>query len=218
MTSIDPISTLASQTSKETKSPTQLGQNEFLKLMLTQLKNQDPMKPLDPSQFLGQLAQFSTVTGIENMNGSLSELSSSLRSSQILNGATLVGREVLAASTTAALPEGGQVRGGVEVPEGATGVQVSIRDSSGQLVRSFSLQPTQGLAEFAWDGATSSGASAPAGTYNLEIVASVGGENVALDSLVSSRVNSVTMNPSSNELTLNTNSGTLALSNVRRVM
>ena len=218
MSVIDPLSSLTGQTSTKAKEATQLGQNEFLKLMLAQLKNQDPMKPMDPSEFLGQLAQFSTVTGIESMNGSLTGLSDSLRSSQLLTGANLVGHEILAESSTANLAAGGTVSGAVEIPEGVNSVQVTIRDSSGQLVRAFPVDPNEGTVGFTWDGTTASGEKVPAGTYEFEIVATSGGENHSLRPLISGRVNSVTMDPVSNELTLNTNLGVLALSDVRRVM
>src|SRR6188768_3696602 len=92
----------SSQTSG-TKKKDQLGQNEFLQLMLAQLKNQDPFKAMDPSQFLGQLAQFGTVSGIQEMQGSLSTLSDSLRSSQVLGGTSLVGHYVLADASEAVL-------------------------------------------------------------------------------------------------------------------
>src|SRR5215470_13973527 len=82
----------AASTTQDAKSNQQLGQNQFLTLMLAQLKNQDPMKPQDPTQFLSQLAQFSTVTGIQNMQGSVEALAQSLRSTQVLNGTSLVGR------------------------------------------------------------------------------------------------------------------------------
>ncbi|MET0660836.1 MAG: flagellar hook capping FlgD N-terminal domain-containing protein [Steroidobacteraceae bacterium] len=73
----------------------QLGQGEFLKLMIAQLRNQDPFKAMDPTQFLGQLAQFGTVSGIQEMQSAFTTLSDSMRASQVLDGATMVGRDVL---------------------------------------------------------------------------------------------------------------------------
>src|SRR6185295_17184769 len=97
----------AGAASSGTKKSDQLGQNEFLKLILAQLKNQDPFKAMDPSQFLGQLAQFGT-------------LSDSMRSSQVLDGSTMIGREVLVASEGATLQAEGSVHGAFDVPAGAT--------------------------------------------------------------------------------------------------
>src|SRR3954462_4860426 len=117
------------------KTKDQLGQNEFMQLMLAQLKNQDPFKAMDPSQFLGQLAQFGTVTGIQEMQTAFGTLSDSMRSSQVLDGSTMVGREVLVASEGATLQAEGSIKGAFDVPDGSTGLSLNIRDANGTLVR-----------------------------------------------------------------------------------
>lgn len=218
--SVDPLSSAltSSAASSGTSGGSQsLGQNEFLKLMVAQLKNQDPTKPLDPTQFVSQLAQFSTVTSVQNMQTSMDNLVSSVRSSQVLDGSSLIGRSVLAPVDTTSFTSGGTLAGSVDVPSGTTGVQVQVQDSTGQTVRTFSVVPQTGLTDFTWDGRTDTGVAAPSGTYTLKIVGSAGGENFSLDPLLTSRVNSVTMDSSTSELALNTNNGTLALSDVRRV-
>lgn len=215
--SVDALQALLNpQAAETTKKSDQLGQNEFLKLMVAQLKNQDPFKPTDPTQFLSQLAQFSTVTGIQNMDSSVSGLAESLRSTQVLSGAALVGREILAPSTTSAFASGSAVHGAVDVPDGAVAVQVAVRDAGGQLVRTFQIAPQPGLNEFSWDGLTDRGAQAPTGTYKFEILANVGGDNVSLDPLLASRVGSVSID--TRGLVLNTGIGPVAIGDVRRVM
>src|ERR1044072_5724307 len=87
------------------KKKTELGQQDFLTLMITQLKNQDPMKPLDPSQYVGQLAQFSQVSGLAEMNKQITALSDSLRGNQVLGGANLIGRTVIAPGNAIYLSE-----------------------------------------------------------------------------------------------------------------
>jgi flagellar basal-body rod modification protein FlgD len=196
----------------------ELGQDAFLTLMLAQLRNQDPLKPLEPSEFLGQLAQFSSVTGIQGMRESVSELAGSLRSSQVLEGATLVGRNVLAAGGSGRLESSGGIAGAVTTPEGATRIDIAIRDAAGALVRQFSVTPQGGMTSFNWDGLDSRGGRAPAGTYRLEAAASVGGRSESLQMLLQRRVDSVTIDPSGGGLSLNTSSGSLALGDVRRVM
>jgi flagellar basal-body rod modification protein FlgD len=196
----------------------QLGQGQFLELMIAQLKNQDPFKAMDPSQFLGQLAQFGTVTGIQEMQGAFATLSESLRSSQVLGGSTMVGREVLVATDTAALGEQGSIQGALDVPAGATALELNVRDASGQLVRRMTLPVTEGLSNFSWDGVADNGARAVAGRYTFEAVASSGGKNASLQTLLADRVTSVTID-AGNGLTLNTRAlGAHALSDVRRVM
>ena len=100
------------------KKKDQLGQAEFLELMIAQLKNQDPFKAMDPSQFLGQLAQFGTVSGIQEMQAAFGTLSDAMRSSQVLDGSAMIGREVLVASEDVTLQAEGAVRGALDVPTG----------------------------------------------------------------------------------------------------
>ncbi len=195
----------------------QLGSDSFLKLMLTQLKNQDPMSPQDPTAFLGQLAQLSTVQGIQSMQTDISSLTSALRSSQVLDGTMLVGHSVLAANETAQLADAGGVSGQVTVPKNANSVQLVISDASGQTVRTVPMSTTAGTGTFNWDGTTMLGTRAPAGSYTLKVVASVGGVSQQLETQVNSRVNSVTIDPTNSSLTLNTDIGPVALSNVRSV-
>jgi flagellar basal-body rod modification protein FlgD len=196
----------------------QLGQGQFLELMVAQLRNQDPFKSMDPSQFLGQLAQFGTVTGIQDMQSSITTLSEALRSSQVLGGSNMVGRDVLLAAKQTALGEVGSVAGAVDIPTGASSVELNVRDATGQLVRHFQLPTSEGLNDFNWDGLADDGARAPVGRYTLEAIANVGGQNTSLQTLLTDRVNSVTIDANQG-LTLNTRAlGSHALSEVRRVM
>jgi flagellar basal-body rod modification protein FlgD len=203
---------------QDAKSNQQLGQNEFLKLMLAQMKNQDPMKPTDPTTFLSQLAQFTQVTGIQNMQTSMADLASSLRSTQVLSGTSLVGHDVLAPATKDTIAAGEVVHGAVDAPDGASTLQITVKDSSGALVRSFTVPATSGLNEFTWDGLNGAGTPAPAGEYTFGVSASVAGKAQALDPLLSSKVASVTIDPKTGSLTLNTSTGAVAIGDVRRVL
>src|SRR5512134_2899189 len=99
---------------------TELDQEDFLKLMITQLKNQDPMKPLDPSQYVGQLAQFSSVAGLKEVNTAIANLTNSLRGNQVLDGAGMIGRTVIAQGNDVYLDAPAEDRpgiaGAIEVP------------------------------------------------------------------------------------------------------
>ncbi|MFO7306010.1 MAG: flagellar hook capping FlgD N-terminal domain-containing protein [Gammaproteobacteria bacterium] len=196
----------------------QLGQKEFLQLMIAQLKNQDPFKAMDPSQFLGQLAQFGTVSGIQEMQNALAALSAALRSSQVLDGAALIGREVLVASDEVMLATEDPVRCVIDVPENATSVSIQISDASGQLVRRITVSNVAGLTEIEWDGVSDAGTRAPPGKYSFEAVANVGGASTSLEILMASRVSSVTVD-AGRGLILNTSTlGSRSLGDVRRVM
>ena len=203
---------------------TELNQEDFLTLMITQLKHQDPFKPMDPSQYVGQLAQFSSVSGLADMKKSLTALTDSLRGNQVLDGSALIGRTVMATGNGVYLPPAveGQDRGPqglVDVPAGTTTVQLVVKDASGALVRTQALDNTRGLQPFAWDGTKDGGAPADEGRYRIEVIASVGGKNVSLETSVATLVNSVAIDPVSNSLVLETHPlGDLAMSDVKRVL
>ncbi|MCP5328007.1 MAG: flagellar hook assembly protein FlgD [Sinobacteraceae bacterium] len=213
-TAADPLSAVSANGT----SRAELGQDAFLTLMLAQLRNQDPLKPLEPQEFLGQLAQFSSVTGIQGMRDSVTELAGSLRSSQLLEGATLVGREVLASSDSVELGAEGGVSGMVSTPEGSSRIDVRIRDASGALVRQISLEPQAGMSSFNWDGLDARGVRVPSGSYYVEATAQIGNYSETTETLLQQRVDSVTFDAAGGGLTLNTTAGSLALGAVRRVM
>jgi len=145
-----------------------LGQGDFLTLMTTQLKNQDPFKPLDSGAFLGQLAQFGTVSGLAGLQTSFDSLKTSLISNQTLQAASLVGRSALVDSSTMAINEGQAVGGAVELPASTSALNITVRDSTGQVVRTIPTgSHAEGQAQFVWDGKTDSGADAPADTYTF---------------------------------------------------
>jgi flagellar basal-body rod modification protein FlgD len=197
-----------------------LGGTDFLTLMLAQLKNQDPTSPVDSNTFLTQLAQLSEVQGITQLNTSFSSLSNSLLSSQALQASSLLGHRALVASPTATLTSaGGTLSGAVSVPQTSSQVVLNITNSAGVLVQTLNLgaQPA-GLANFSWNGQTSSGSQAPAGTYTLTAqVAGVGG-GTAVTTLVNGTVDSVTMGTGTSGLTLNiAGLGSVPFSSVQQI-
>jgi len=221
----DPEAAAARRVANEANAKkTELNQEDFLTLMITQLKNQDPFKPMDPAQYVGQLAQFSSVSGLADMNKQISSLTDSLRGNQVLDGAGLIGRTVVAAGNTIYLPEAveGEVRGPqglINVPAGATAVQLVVKDASGALVKTQALDSSRGAQAFAWDGSTDSGAAAHGGSYRIEVIASVGGQNISLRTSVAAHVSSVALDPATGSLILDTDSlGELAMSDVERVL
>jgi flagellar basal-body rod modification protein FlgD len=206
------------KTSSSTKS-NDLDQNAFLKLMIAQLKNQDPTKPQDPSEFMSQLAQFSQVTSTQNMEKSIQSLTDSMRSTQVLNGTSLVGHDILSVADTDTIEAGGTVTGAIDAPKGTTAVKIVVKDAAGTEVRSFNLKDVAtGLNNFTWDGKTNTGVAAPAGQYTFSTVATANGETGALDTMLVSKVSSVTIDPSTAALTLNTTAGSVSLADVRRVL
>ncbi len=151
-----------------TPKKSELGQKDFMTLMMTQLKNQDPFKPLDSGAFLGQLAQFGTVSGLAGLQTSFDTLKTSLLSNQALQAAGLVGRSALVEASTMAVGSGQPVAGAVDLPDSTSSLTVTVRDSTGQVVRTLPLGANaKGEAPFVWDGMTDTGDIAPAGTYTF---------------------------------------------------
>jgi flagellar basal-body rod modification protein FlgD len=221
----DPKAAAAAQAANAAnKKKTELDQGDFLTLMISQLKNQDPFKPLDPSQYVGQLAQFSSVSGLADMNKNITALTDSLRGNQVLDGSSLIGHTIVAAGDTVHLSAANGVdargaRGLIDVPAGASSVQLVVKDSSGAQVKTLALDPSRGTHAFNWDGTTDGGANAAAGAYKIDVVARVGDQNVSLRTSVAARVSSVALDPSSGALMLDTDSlGELAMSDVERVL
>lgn len=181
----------------------ELGQEDFLNLMVTQLRNQDPFKPMESGDFLGQLAQFGTVSGIDSLDASFEKLSRSLTSNQALQAATLLDREVLVATDTGALVEGREFTGAVELPFGADRVNVGIYDPTGRLVRSLELgkQP-EGLVKFSWDGRSEEGEALPAGLYAVRAESTLGTVTQGVEALVAAPVRSVTLGGAAEPLSI----------------
>jgi flagellar basal-body rod modification protein FlgD len=196
-----------------------LNVSDFLTLMTTQLKNQDPFKPLDGTEMVAQLAQFGTVSGVQQMNATLGTLSDSLRASQALSGATMVGHEIIAQSGNASFDGTNAIVGGVDVPSGASSATLTISDASGQVVRHVTVPTAAGQQVFKWDGKNDAGTLVGAGTYTLKATANVGGATQGLTTEVAARVSSVSLDSSGTGLTLNTQElGAVALSQVQQII
>lgn len=203
---------------KEKLKEQKLGQEAFLELMLAQLKNQDPLKPMENGEFLGQIAQFSTVTGIQELQESFSSFSSSLTSNQALQASSLVGRSVVIKSDKGVLNETG-LTGSVDLPTRTDELKVGIYDSAGQLVRELSAeQQAAGLIPFTWNGQDENGNAVSQGVYTIKATARVAGEPLALDTYTDARVSSVTLGSAGEGLSLNVEGlGSLQLADVKQI-
>jgi flagellar basal-body rod modification protein FlgD len=189
---------------------------DFLRLITTQMKDQNPLQPADPTQFLTQLEQMSQVSSLQSMQTSLSSLQTNLQSTQMANGAALIGQTVLAPSTTATVDStGGSVTGALSVPSGAKTVTVTVTNPSGVLVNTFQVTPaTSGLTNFTWNGTNSAGQAVAAGQYTIAATSGNGTSNTTLTPLVAAKVKSVTVDPSTSALDVTTENGTVPLSSV----
>ncbi|MEJ1353545.1 MAG: flagellar hook assembly protein FlgD [Candidatus Sedimenticola sp. (ex Thyasira tokunagai)] len=198
--------------------PEELGMDAFLELMVTQLNNQDPFEPMDNSQMLTQMSQFASVSGLDKLNESFADLSSSMTSDQALQAGSLIGREVLVPTDTGYLTSGGTVRGQVELAHSAD-VVVRISDATGQMVRELNIGDHEGGAvQFSWDGITDSGDYANPGYYSIQVEAGGSEGTEALQTQLFAPVESVTIGGTGQGLTLNLGGlGPVAFDQVRQI-
>lgn len=130
-----------------------LDQSAFLKLMTTQLKTQDPFNPVDNTQMVAQMAQFSSVAGISEMNASLKSMAADIAASRVGDAASWIGRAALVKSDVAAQLSNGGYAGEVDLPQDASDVIISLADVNGQVVHREELgEQAQGTLKFAWEG------------------------------------------------------------------
>jgi len=170
-----------------------LGQDQFLQLMVAQLKNQDPMQPMTNGEFLGQMAQFGTVNGIQDLQKSFTSFASSLQSNQALMASSLVGRVVMVPGDSMVF-SGTPAVGAAELPQAASEVRVSVMDGSGQVVRHQALgSQAAGTVRFTWDGLSDSGTTMAPGVYTMKVEAVTGGKSSALQTYALARVDSVSL-------------------------
>lgn len=168
--------------------------DRFLALLVAQMKNQDPLNPLDNAQVTSQMAQLSTVQGIENMNKSLEALIASLGTNQMAQAANLIGRGVLVPGDSLRPVELQDIVG-FDLSRPADNVKVDIFNAAGSLVRSLDLGPREsGINAIAWDGLNADGVAVPDGDYRFRINAVQGGQLVPATALHLGVVNSVSQN------------------------
>jgi flagellar basal-body rod modification protein FlgD len=192
-------------------------QDRFLKLLVTQLQNQDPLNPMDNAQITTQMAQLSTVSGIEQLNTTLSNLSQT----QASQAASLIGHSVVAPGSFINLVSSNGVTGGVggvELPQNADNVTVTILDSANQPIKTIQLgKQTAGDNLFTWDGTTDAGTAAAAGPYTFSVAATSGGTAITPVSLAAGAVNSILMTSTGPQLSVS-GLGNLNMSDVKEIL
>ena len=203
-----------SATKKAAEDPT----DRFLKLLVTQMKNQDPLNPLDNAQITSQMAQISTVSGINKLNATRQNMAASFSANQSLQVANMIGRGVLVPGSTMQLADGKAI-GGVDLLQSVDQLTITIRDAAGAIVHSMDLGPKPGgIAAFAWDGATDSGSPAANGIYSFSVSALQGGKKVDGSTLSFGQVNSVTPGKDGMSLDVSGGLGTINVTDVKKIL
>ena len=191
-------------------------EDRFLKLLVTQLKNQDPLNPMDNAEITSQMAQISTVTGIDKLNSTMQEMATAFSANQSLQATAMVGHRILVPGSTLQL-QNGAAAGGLELLQAADRVSISIKDGSGQVVHTVDLGPQPaGVVSFQWDGVVDSGASAVPGNYSFAVEAAQGGKKIDATALALGLVAGVMQGKTGVLLNVN-GMGAVALSDVKQI-
>jgi flagellar basal-body rod modification protein FlgD len=181
------------------------------------MKNQDPLNPMDNAQVTSQMAQLSTVTGIDKLNATLQALSDSMTGNQSLQAASMIGHGVLVDGKGIEL-SGGAGFGGFELEQPAESVRVSIYNSAGVLLRDIEMGATpDGIVKWAWDGKDRAGANVSDGIYTFAVNATQAGKSIAATTLQFGMVNSVTQGKQGISLSAGHLDG-IALAQVRQIL
>jgi flagellar basal-body rod modification protein FlgD len=212
-TTTDPLASYRTTSSAQAKDDSG---DRFLTLLVTQMKNQDPLNPLDNAQVTSQLAQINTVKGIEQMNSTLSDLGLRFDAMQVLQAASVVDRNVLVGGTDMTVTDKGGA-GAFELAAAAESVQIRVLDGAGNAVHATTLTgQAVGLHDFKWDGKLASGKQASAGNYKLEVTATAAGKPVTVTPYVASTVSSLTRGPDGFALAL-ANGQTVGMGDIKRL-
>ena len=193
-------------------------QSSFLTLLVAQLKNQDPTNPLQNNELTTQLAQISTVSGIEKLNTTLGSISGQIDNSQSLAASSLIGHGVMIPGTKVLAGKETTTPFGIELQQPADKVTVTVTDKSGAVVRTIDVGALKaGVHSFTWDGSMTDGSTAPDGAYNVSIAASSGSTQLVAQPLQFALVQGVTRSSTGNLLDLGTY-GTTTLDEVRQII
>ncbi len=179
-------------------------QDQFMRLMLEQLKNQDPFEPQENGEFLTQLAQFDTATGIEDLSNSFNSFASSMQSNSALQASTLVGHHVLIPGGITFFNGAEAVSGSVDLDSSTSSLKIEVTDQAGQLVKTINLgEQLSGVVKFAWDGTDENGNLMSPGKYTFNANYQLGGDSVSQTVSLGAKVDSVSIGQYGQGLKLN---------------
>jgi flagellar basal-body rod modification protein FlgD len=171
----------------------EMGRDTFMKLLVAELKNQDPMDPMQARDMVAQLAQLSTVEKLSGIDDKLGDLQSSSKADIGFTSAGLIGRTVTADTRNLALTDSKNPQGSYQLPSAVESSQLQVRNAAGEVVRTIATGAQKlGLHQFLWDGKTDAGLRAPSGSYTFDVTAAAGGKPVPVSTAVSGLVTEIT--------------------------
>ena len=201
------------------KTKEEMGKQEFLTLFTAQLQNQNPLEPVKNEAFVAQLAQFSQLEALTNMQTSLDGFVTSMSSERMLGSAALIGKKVAITDTPTQLTAGGSMEATLSLPMGASGVQITVNDAQGRLVKNMIEGPqTPGTMSLQWNGKDAAENAVPTGLYQLSATAVVNGQTVKVPVSTLSTVRAISTSPADGSVSVEVDGGkTMLLTDVKRV-
>ncbi len=188
----------ATATSKASQTDASASQDRFLKLLVAQLNNQDPMNPMDNAQMTSQMAQINTVSGIQQLNETIKSMATQFTSMQVMQGASMIGREVMTEGNTLAI-NAGAAKGAVDLASDADRVTVQVMSPGGQVIDTLNLgKLPAGRTNFNWDASKYTST----GTPTFKITATQGTTPVTATALARNKVESVSADTTGMTVTL----------------
>jgi flagellar basal-body rod modification protein FlgD len=196
-----------------------MGKQDFLTLFTAQLQNQNPLEPVKNEAFVAQLAQFSQLEALTNMQTSLDSFVTSMSGERMLGSAALIGKKVAVTDTPTLVTSGSGIEGSIDLPFGASGIQVNVHDRQGRLVQELIAGPqTPGTMPVTWDGKDAADNPVPSGLYRLSAKAVVNGQTTDVPVSTLSTVRAISSNPADGSVSVEVDGGkTMLLTDVKRV-
>jgi flagellar basal-body rod modification protein FlgD len=208
--------TAATKKKAEENSPEAI-QERFMSLLVAQLKNQDPLAPMDNAQVTSQMAQLNTVTGINNLNATMEGMASSINANQTVQATSMLGRAVLTEGNDLKLTDGKAV-GSMQLDQSVDVLNVKVLDAGANVVRTINLgAQAKGTHEFQWDGKSDDGSTLPAGNYKFEIEAKAAGKDASVTPLTLSVVQGVRNAGAEGTKLLTSNGGEVSFADIKQV-
>jgi flagellar basal-body rod modification protein FlgD len=216
-----PTSSASASSTSKTKKADDPGdvsatQDKFLKMLVAQMQNQDPLNPMDNAAVTSQMAQLNTVSGIQNLNTTMQTMASAFTSGQAVQATSMLGRTIMLEGNKINL-QGGTGVAAVDLGQAADQVSVEVKDSTGKVVHTAALGALpSGLHEITWDGKADDGGTVPSGTYTFDVKAKSAGSDAKFTALSIAKVQGVTQATDGIHL-LTDSSGDLKMSDVKKI-
>jgi len=213
MSTVSEVSAASTTSTKNSSGNKALGQDQFLTLLVAQLQNQDPLNPADATEFTSQLAQYSQLEQLFNLNDAMEELTSTTAKSQSISALNLIGQEVVVEGNDFTVKSGESVNLGYQVEGTITGLNLVVKNSSNKVVATIAAKDlTAGNHFLTWNGKDADGNAVAAGDYSFTLSATGGKSDSALAPLIRTTVTGVNLDESEPKIV--TKTGTYTLSTV----